>query len=140
MFNSWSAIFKCLQCDGEAPKIISLAMEFSSIPSVKISMNSHSLCSWTPLHECDIIIWLQLKAKLLVRSGKLQNTALSALENVKPLFEFILSQVEIIHMRFKIWVVMNNLGLTMRVMNISHWLLWLRRDLLHLLRLLFGFS
>ena len=88
MFNSWTTIFKCLQGDGEAPKIISLAMEFTSIPSVKISMNSHSFCSWTPLHECDIIIWLQLKTKLLVRSSKLQNTTFSSLENVKPPTDF----------------------------------------------------
>lgn len=95
MLDSWSSIFKGFQSNGETSKIISFTEKFSPIPSVEVSKDSHSPSSRTPLHECDVVVWLNLKTKLFIRSCEIQDSSFSSLENVQPSIIYYKNEIKI---------------------------------------------
>lgn len=84
MRNSWAAIRISLDDTLKTTEVIFLANKFSAFPVIEFSKNAHVLCSWCPLHKGEIIIFLQLKTKLIVRSSNIFDTSFSRLEDIQP--------------------------------------------------------
>lgn len=84
MLDPWGSVFQGLKSDTKASEFIPFSSELPSVPAIKISENGEASRSRAPLHELNVVVGLQVEAKLLVRSSNVFETSLSALENVEP--------------------------------------------------------
>ena len=84
MLDPWSSVLECLERDAKATEFVSLSSKLPSVPTIEVSENCETFCSRAPLHEVDVIVWLEVQTKFLIGSCDVLKTTFSSLENVKP--------------------------------------------------------